>query len=37
MLVENKNIIEFDFNPMIYTEEGNFSVVDIRIKLSENR
>jgi acetyltransferase len=37
MLVENKNIIEFDFNPMIYTEEGDFSVVDIRIKLSENK
>jgi len=37
MLVENKNIIEFDFNPMILKGEGEFSVVDIRIKLSENK
>ncbi|MCK9280379.1 MAG: acetate--CoA ligase family protein [Melioribacteraceae bacterium] len=37
MLVENNNIIEFDFNPMIFTEDGDFSVVDIRIKLSENK
>ena len=32
MIAENKNIVEFDLNPLIVTKENKFCVVDARIK-----
>ena len=33
MMLENNNIQEFDFNPLLCDEEGNFHAVDIRIRI----
>ncbi len=33
MMIENKNITEFDFNPLIVDGEGKNYVVDVRIKV----
>lgn len=33
MLVEHKNIIEFDFNPILISKENKIFAVDIRIKI----
>ncbi len=32
MIIENKNLVEFDINPLIINENGRFTAVDIRIK-----
>jgi acetate---CoA ligase (ADP-forming) len=32
MILDNKNILEFDFNPVIVTEDNNIFTVDARIK-----
>ncbi|MFA8341919.1 MAG: acetate--CoA ligase family protein [Rhodothermaceae bacterium] len=34
MMIENKNIEEFDFNPLIIDEDGEIYAVDIRIKVN---
>ncbi|GBD91215.1 succinyl-CoA ligase [ADP-forming] subunit alpha [bacterium BMS3Abin04] len=34
MLIENEDILEFDFNPVIVSEDGLLHVVDVRIKLN---
>ena len=33
MILDNKNILEFDFNPVIVTDKNNMITVDARIKL----
>lgn len=33
MMIENKNISEFDLNPLIVDENNNFYLVDVRIKI----
>lgn len=33
MMIENKNIIEFDLNPLIVDENDNYRAVDVRIKV----
>ncbi|MBI1939651.1 MAG: acetate--CoA ligase family protein [Ignavibacteriales bacterium] len=33
MMIENKNISEFDLNPLIVDEENNFYAVDVRVKV----
>ena len=33
MMLENKNIIEFDFNPLLSDTSGKFHAVDIRIRV----
>lgn len=33
MMIENKNIAEFDFNPLIVDEDGKIFAVDIRVKI----
>ncbi len=32
LMIENKNVLEFDINPLIVDEENNFCAVDVRIK-----
>ena len=32
MIIENKNLLEFDINPLIITKKGRFTAVDIRVK-----
>ena len=32
MLIENKNISEFDLNPLIISDDNSIHAVDIRIK-----
>lgn len=32
MIIENENLIEFDINPLLITESGKFTAVDIRVK-----
>ncbi|MBI5731195.1 MAG: acetate--CoA ligase family protein [Ignavibacteriales bacterium] len=34
MMIENKNIVEFDLNPLIVSAEDKFVAVDIRVNLS---
>jgi len=34
MLIENEDILEFDFNPVVVSKDGSLHVVDVRIKLS---
>jgi acyl-CoA synthetase (NDP forming) len=34
MLIENKNIEEFDLNPLIITDDNSIFAVDIRIKIN---
>lgn len=36
MLRENRNVIEFDFNPLIVTNENTYHAVDVRIKLHQH-
>ncbi len=36
MLIENKNIIEFDLNPLIVGEDNKYYAVDVRIKAHLN-
>lgn len=36
MLIENKNIIEFDLNPLIVGEDNKYYAVDVRIKAHPN-
>jgi succinyl-CoA synthetase beta subunit len=33
-LIENKNIEEFDLNPLIITDDNSIFAVDIRIKIN---
>ena len=33
MMIENKNITEFDLNPLIVDTEGKFFAVDVRVKV----
>jgi hypothetical protein len=33
MLIENKNIIEFDLNPLIVGEDNKHYAVDVRIRV----
>jgi acetyltransferase len=33
MMIENKNIIEFDLNPLLLTDENKLFAVDVRIKI----
>jgi hypothetical protein len=33
MMIENKNIIEFDLNPLIVAEDDKYYAVDVRIKI----
>lgn len=33
LMLDNENIFEFDLNPLIVTEDGNFHVVDCRINI----
>ncbi len=35
MMIENKEILEFDINPMIVDEENKFYAVDVRIKVEK--
>ncbi len=34
MMIENEDISEFDLNPLIYTNDGNYLCVDARIKIA---
>ena len=34
MMLDNPNISEFDFNPVVVTNSGEISIVDVRIKLA---
>ena len=34
MIRENKNLLEFDINPLIVTRENEFKIVDFRVKVS---
>jgi len=33
MMLDNSNIFEFDFNPLIVLYDNSFSIVDVRIKI----
>ena len=35
MMIENKNIVEFDLNPLIVGEENNYYAVDVRVRVSD--
>ena len=34
MIAENKNLMEFDLNPLLITEDNKFYAVDARIKFA---
>lgn len=34
MMIENKNILEFDLNPLILSTDNNYYAVDVRIRVS---
>lgn len=34
MMLDNKNIVEFDFNPLVVAVDNSFHAVDVRVRLS---
>lgn len=37
MMIENKNIVEFDLNPLIIGENDKFYAVDVRVRVEQSR
>jgi hypothetical protein len=34
MIIENENIVEFDLNPLIVSQDNSIHAVDVRIKIN---
>ncbi|TSA25710.1 MAG: acetyl-CoA synthetase [Ignavibacteriales bacterium] len=37
MMIENKNIVEFDLNPLIIGEDDKYYAVDVRVRIEQSR